>query len=266
MMVPLVIHAMAALPMVVHPLVAHAVSGLQPQGRRTNPRLGPPGEAFATDWYAAREAGERRRGEAMAFLYRNVQRGAPGGRRPDPRGGSAYGLWTMLQATAYLMGIELQPLAAPGHDSRRWCWLIIYPAQEAMTITHRPVPADPAQYARFLFQLGELLGDIDRRWQYLTDPTHPGGYYEPADDRGTTALLHQFANAYLGWGPSCPPQWGCDCNGIRAGLNAAPTEHAQPTDQLAQDAIRQQMARREKIKPMVARQPDAWTLPPAQEG
>ena len=217
-------------------------------------------DAFARDWYAAREAGERLRSLAMEYLYANPRHGGVGGRHPDPRRNSAFSLWSMLQVAAFQLGLELEEVSNPALLSQaeeafprrrgmKWVWLLIYPGPERLTLAYRVPPREPGLYLDFCFQAAELLGDIYHRFHILNDPDHPSGYYEPATDRGTITCLHQFAIAFLHLEESCPPSWHCDCNALRARFSAAPPEHAQPTDALLQSEIMQQMARREKIRP-----------------
>lgn len=214
-----------------------------------------PPDGFARTWYAARDAGERLRGQALEWLYQHPSSGRPGGRHPDPRLPSAYSWFTLVRVAAWQLSLELLEVAdaaaladvdaaVPGQRMPRWSWLLIYPGPERLTMGYRPVQWDDAPtYGLACFEMAMLLGDYCRNYSTLSDPAYPAGYYVPSVARGHVACLHQFAHAFLRTRTDCPAEWGCDCGRIRANMSLAPDEHRQATDALLLADLRDDLLR-----------------------
>lgn len=193
---------------------------------------------FAEVWYAARDAGERTRAEALVTLYK--QRAQPGGAHPDPRGPAAFSERAILSTVARRLGLQIwqHPAAEQAESGGPTVWLMTYPREENVTPTiflHQETKriTEP----RILFELACMIGFISREEGRMLDPEAPHGATLLPTDPGALVLMHHFAKALLCRSNGCPPELGCSCELIWQRFNAPPPDHEQSTDTLDREEI-----------------------------
>lgn len=205
---------------------------------------------FAEVWYAARDAGERLRAEALVTLYQ--KRARPGGTHPDPRLPAAFSERAILSTVARRLGLQISQRPTPKtlesaehaeqtepkESGGPIVWLMTYPREDGVAPTiwlHEETKRITDD--RILFELACMIGFITREEGRMLDPDAPHGVTLLPQAPGALVLMHQFAKALLCRSGGCPSELECSCDLLWQRYNAPPPDHVQSTDALDREEV-----------------------------